>query len=99
MFPSFIISDANFFFITCNSNYLFWSLLRCNEDPDCHNPRGFRIPYVLYILERPIYIKVRSRQPMVDGNRVKLRKKCCNSGKQTKEIGPGKIVSMLGWVC
>ena len=44
MFPCIIISDANYFSITCNSNYLFWPLPRCNEDPDCRNPRGFRKP-------------------------------------------------------
>ena len=43
MFPCFIVSDANYDSITCNSNRLLWPLPRCNEDPDCRNPRGFRI--------------------------------------------------------
>ena len=44
MFPCFIVSDANYDSITCNSNrLLIWPLPRCNEDPDCRNPRGFRI--------------------------------------------------------
>ena len=28
---------------TCNSSSLLWPLPGCNEDPDCRNPRGFRI--------------------------------------------------------
>ena len=44
MFPSFIVSDANYDSLTCNSNpVLIWPLSRCNEDPDCRNPCGFRI--------------------------------------------------------
>ena len=44
MFPCFIVSDANYDSITHNSNsLLIWPLPRCNEDPDCRNPRGFRI--------------------------------------------------------
>ena len=43
MFPSFIVSDANYDFITCNSSSLLLPLPRCNENPDCRNPRGFRI--------------------------------------------------------
>ena len=43
MFPYFIVSDANYHSITCNSNSLIWPLPRCNEDPDCRYPRGFRI--------------------------------------------------------
>ena len=44
MFPCFIVSDANYDSITCNSNpRLIWPPPRCNEDPDCRNPRGFRI--------------------------------------------------------
>ena len=43
MFPCFIVSDANYDSITCNSNpLLIWPLPRCNEDPDCRNPCGFR---------------------------------------------------------
>ena len=42
MFPCLIVSDANYDSITCNSD-LLWPLPRCNEDPDCRNPRGFRI--------------------------------------------------------
>ena len=47
MFPSFIVSDANYDSITCNSD-LLWPLPRCNEDPDCRNPRGFRIAILKY---------------------------------------------------
>ena len=43
MFPCFIVSDANYDSITCNSSSLLWPLPRFNEDPDCGNPRGFRI--------------------------------------------------------
>ena len=43
MFPWFIVSDANYHSITCDSNPLLWPIPRCNEDPDCRNPRGFRI--------------------------------------------------------
>ena len=44
MFPCFIVPDANYDSITCNSNPVqIWPLPRCNEDPDCRNPRGFRI--------------------------------------------------------
>ena len=44
MFPCFIVSDANYDSITCNSNpLLIRPLPRCNEDPDCRNPCGFRI--------------------------------------------------------
>ena len=50
MFPSFIVSDANYESITCNSNrLLIWPLPRCNEDPDCRNPRGFRILEYKYV--------------------------------------------------
>ena len=50
MFPSFIVSDANYDSITCNSNRsLIWPLPRCNEDPDCRNPRGFRTANYLYV--------------------------------------------------
>ena len=46
MFPCFIVSDANCDSITFNSNsLLIWPLPRCNEDPDCRNPRGFRIAH------------------------------------------------------
>ena len=44
IFPCLIVSDANCYFIACNSNsLLIWPLPRCNEDRDCRNPRGFRI--------------------------------------------------------
>ena len=44
MFPCFIVSDATYDSMTCNSNsLLIWPLPTCNEDPDCRNPRGFRI--------------------------------------------------------
>ena len=43
MFPRFIILDANYYLITCKSSSLLWPFLRRNEDPDCRNPRGFRI--------------------------------------------------------
>ena len=44
MFPCFIVLDANYDSMTFNSNaLLIWPLPRCNEDPDCRNPRGFRI--------------------------------------------------------
>ena len=51
MFPCFIVSDANYDSMTCNSNpLLIWPLPRCNEDPDCRNPRGFRIANIfIYI--------------------------------------------------
>ena len=42
MFPCLIVSDTNYDSITCNSD-LVWPLPRFNEDPDCRNPRGFRI--------------------------------------------------------
>ena len=38
-----IILDANYDFIACKSYSLLWPFPRCNEDPDCRNPRGFRI--------------------------------------------------------
>ena len=42
--PCFIVSDANYDSMTCNSNpLLIWPPPRCNEDPDCRNPCGFRI--------------------------------------------------------
>ena len=35
---------ANYDSITCNADtLLIWLLPRCYEDPDCRNPRGFRI--------------------------------------------------------
>ena len=44
MFPCFNVLDANYDSITCSSNpLLIRPLPRCNEDPDCRNPRGFRI--------------------------------------------------------
>ena len=43
MFPCFIISNANYYFTACESNSLLWPFPRCNGDPDCRNPRGFRI--------------------------------------------------------
>ena len=43
MFPCFIVSDANYDSITCNSNSVLWPIPRCNEDPDFRNPRGFKI--------------------------------------------------------
>ena len=48
MFPCFIISDANYHSITCNSNSLILLPPRCNEDPVCRNPRGFRIAIYAY---------------------------------------------------
>ena len=45
MFPWFIVSNTKLKYdsITCNSDSLLWPPPRCNEDPDCRNPRGFRI--------------------------------------------------------
>ena len=52
--PCFIVSDANYESITCNSNpLLIWPLPRCNEDPDCRNPCGFRI--AMYLMYYPLH--------------------------------------------
>ena len=43
MFPCIIVSDANYDSFTSDSNSLLKPLPRCDEDPDCRNPRGFTI--------------------------------------------------------
>ena len=41
----YIISDT-YYLITCKLNSVLWPSPKCNEDPLCRNPRGFRVPII-----------------------------------------------------
>ena len=58
MFPGFIILDAHQYFITCKSNSLLRPFPRCNEDPVCRNPRGFRITKYMSVFELKVLVTV-----------------------------------------
>ena len=74
MFPYFVVSDTNYDSITCNSNPLLWLLPRCNEDPDCRNPRGFRIVWAL------------ARAPDLHSDTYQLETSSKNNTKHIKEV-------------